>query len=709
LAKLLVRFVIWLLFRPDVQGLEHCKSTEGGLLVVSNRTSRLDAVILGSMIDAPLTLVLDKAWPRGCLINLLSLFCKIIYIDYDKPLDDVGIKEELAENRVVVVFPEAVTAISSTIMKITQEASVFAYETKAAVQFACIDGPQYTCFGQVETLHHKPRQVKTNVFFHPPALLEPPQTEGLGRMERKRKLAKTLHRKMLEARFFARKDEYTRNIWVSLLKCARTWGKDKVMLEDASRKTFSYGEFIDEARLYASKFKDFTAPGEHVGLVLPNSSLNALAMFALWSIGRVPVLLNYTQGPSLLSAALKTAQIKTILTSKSFLTDSGLGKMFASVRASIVHIDGYNFSRLDRLKVKFGGDSHLSKPADVAVIVFTSGSEGLPKGVAHSHISLLSNNYQTITCFGFTGDDIIFDAMPLFHTMGLNLLFLMPVLTGSKCFLYLSPLHAHTIPSLVYETKSTLLVASDTFANAWAREANQLDFQHLRYLLAGSERIKTRTHDLYSREFGVRILEGYGVTETSPAISINTPSNFKLGSCGQVWPGLQTKVEPVEGVASGGIIHVKGPNVMMGYIYPENPGVIVPPPDGWHNTGDIVTLDDDGFVFIQGRHKRFAKIAGEMISLVAVEEVVNQLWPGRQQAVLALDDQRRGEKLVLVTEEQTIDLAPLREAIRAAGLPDFYCPRQYIHLDKIPLYPVGKINMPQLIQEVKNAVQEGKL
>jgi acyl-[acyl-carrier-protein]-phospholipid O-acyltransferase/long-chain-fatty-acid--[acyl-carrier-protein] ligase len=221
--------------------------------------------------------------------------------------------------------------------------------------------------------------------------------------------------------------------------------------------------------------------------------------------------------------------------------------------------------------------------------------------------------------------------------------------------------------------------------------------------LAGSERIKGRTHELYLNRFGVRIFEGYGVTEAAPVICLNSAVNFRAGSCGRFTPALETRLTPVEGVEKGGVLWIKGPQVMLGYLVDDRSGRISPTPDGWHETGDVVEIDDDGFVWIRGRRKRFAKIGGEMISLVAVEELVNRLWPGRPQAVVAVDDDRRGEKLVLVTEDAQPDLSKLREFIRSQGFPEFYCPKHFLRLEKIPLYPLGKIDMPKLAEEVAAA------
>jgi acyl-[acyl-carrier-protein]-phospholipid O-acyltransferase/long-chain-fatty-acid--[acyl-carrier-protein] ligase len=705
LAKAYISIAVNLKFKPRHRGVGHLVSLPGPILLVVNRTSSVDAVILGTLVERPLTILLDRKAPDNDWLKILGMFHQILRVDYEKPLGPAGLDDALKAGRIVAIFPEVAPTVTLSIMKVYQEAAAAVLASDCPTAFVSIDGPQYSSFGEVRKEQvNLPKHPVTRVFVHQPKRIAPTPDAGESRVGLRLRQARVLYDMMLQTRYSACDEQFNQNLWHALLDAQKVWGSDKIVLEDVSRKPLTYGELIALSRTYAAKFKNLSAKGENVGLLLPNTALICIAMFALWSIGRVPVLLNYSQGPTLLKISFVTAQIKTILTSQAFLTESGLGKALEGSTIPLVPIDNYKFTSSDLAKAKNAPKEELPDPNSPAVILFTSGSEGLPKGVVHSHKSMLSNNYQLAVKQGFTGDDILFNAMPLFHAMGLNPIFLMPVLLGQRSFIYLSPLHASTIPKLVYDTKCTFLAASDVFANAWARETHQADLQHVRFLFCGSERIKLKTHELYLREFGVRILEAYGVTEAAPVLASNSYHDFRLGTIGQLNPGIEHKLEPVEGVDAGGVLLVKGDNIMLGYILPEKPGVLVPLPGGWHNTGDIVDIDSEGFVWIRGRAKRFAKIAGEMVSLAAVEELLNQLWPGKPQAVIALDDEKRGEKLILVTEDEAPDLARIRIAAKEAGLPDFYCPKQFIRLETIPRYPVGKINMPKLVEEVKAIV-----
>ena len=706
LARFIVKLAAFFLARPKVSGLSAMPKLSSGILI-ANRTSAIDAVVLAAVLDRKLAFFLDRSWPDNVWLRILGLWQQVTRVDYDKPLAGQGVEAALAEGALVVVFPEAIPTTATIITKINQEAAALAYEIEDPKFFAILDGLQYRRHGDGPTkLSQPPVRYPIRLHFH--AGVEIPGIGSVTGRERKVKMARTLHLVMSELRFEDCGEFWRMNLWLALLRAKRVFGASKITFEDASRRPMSYRDLVGTARRFASRFEAETSRGDPVGLLLPNSANLASSLFGLLSIARVAVMLNYTQGPVLFKASLETAQVKTIVTSSSFLNESGLIRLVENLPVTLIDIDKFPapgfWDKVATWLPEFAPTGDLPCCEETAIIVFTSGSEGLPKGVVHSHRSLLSNNYQVVIGNGFNSDEIFFNAMPLFHTMGLNLLFLLPVLLGMKCFLYLTPLHAHTIPRLIYESKATVMVASDTFANAWARETHITDLHNIKYLLAGSERIKEKTHELYFKQFGIRILEGYGVTECSPAIGINSWMTFRYGSCGLLMTGLKARLEPVEGVEVGGVLHLKGPNVMRGYILPENPGVLVEPPDGWHDTGDICEIDAEGYIFVRGRRKRFAKIAGEMISLTTVEEVVNKLWPGQLQAVVALEDERRGEKLVLITQQEEPDMAKLRQVIREEGLPDFYCPRQFLTMS-VPLYPVGKINMPQLMIDVKEKLK----
>jgi acyl-[acyl-carrier-protein]-phospholipid O-acyltransferase/long-chain-fatty-acid--[acyl-carrier-protein] ligase len=250
------------------------------------------------------------------------------------------------------------------------------------------------------------------------------------------------------------------------------------------------------------------------------------------------------------------------------------------------------------------------------------------------------------------------------------------------------------VPALIYDTDATLCFGTDTFLNGWAKYAHPYDFYRMRYIFAGAEKVRDATKRLFAEKFGVRVMEGYGVTETAPVLALNTAMHGRSGTVGRLLPGIEHRLEPVPGVAAGGRLFVKGPNVMLGYLRAGAPGVIEPPPDGWYDTGDIVDVDAEGFVAITGRAKRFAKIAGEMVSMGAAEALVASLWPDSQHAVLALPDARKGEQLLLVTTRMGAEVREILAHARAKGVAEISVPRAIQHVDSLPLLGTGKVDYP---------------
>ena len=304
------------------------------------------------------------------------------------------------------------------------------------------------------------------------------------------------------------------------------------------------------------------------------------------------------------------------------------------------------------------------RPDEPAVVLFTSGSEGMPKGVVLSHANVLANREQVMARFDFGSQDIILNALPLFHSFGLTAGTLLPILSGMRTFFYPSPLHYRIVPEMAYDVNATVMFGTNTFLAGYARFAHPYDFYSVRYAFAGAEKLKDETRRIWTDKFGVQIFEGYGATETSPVLAANTPVDTRVGTVGRLLPGIEYALDPVPGV-EGGRLSVRGPNVMLGYLKHDKPGVIQPPSTergpGWYDTGDIVSIDADGFVTIQGRAKRFAKIGGEMVSLTAVEELAARTWPESQHAVVSVPDAQKGEQLVLVTTK------PERRAPGAVG------------------------------------------
>ena len=451
------------------------------------------------------------------------------------------------------------------------------------------------------------------------------------------------------------------------------------------------------------KIAGFTQPGEKVGLLLANAVATAVTFFALQAVGRVPAMLNFTAGLANMRAACTAAEVKTVLTSRAFIERGNLEDVAEGLaeQVELVYLEdlrdriGLMDKLLGALAARLSGvveGMRGGSPDDPAVGLFTSGSEGTPKGVVLSHKNLLANRYQLTARVDFNSSDVVFNTLPVFHSFGLNGGMLVPLMSGVKIFMYPSPLHYRIVPELVYDTNATIMFGTDTFLSGYSRVAHPYDFYSVRYVFAGAEKVKDATRKAWMDNFGVRILEGYGATETAPVLATNTPMHFRVGTVGRLLPGIDHRLEDVPGIDEGSKLVVRGPNVMLGYLRAENPGVLEPTEDGWYDTGDIVDVDPEGYVTILGRAKRFAKIGGEMVSLGAVEAQVNELWPGFMHAVVAIDDERKGEQLVLLTDCAEAEREALSADARERGIPGLMLPRTIVIRDAIPVLGTGKVD-----------------
>ncbi len=440
-------------------------------------------------------------------------------------------------------------------------------------------------------------------------------------------------------------------------------------------------------------------------MLLPNVSSVVASFFALQAIGRVPAMLNYTAGLANLKAACGAAEIRTIVTARAFVAQAKLEAVAEGLAAEGIAIrlsggcGGRRSARGAKLRAllatRFAGRLHRRRgvsPDSGAVILFTSGSEGLPKGVVLTHRNLLANCLQLSARIDFNQSDLVLNALPVFHSFGLTGGTLLPILSGIKTLLYPSPLHYRIVPALAYDANATILFGTDTFLAGYARMAHSYDFYSLRYIFAGAERVRDETRRAYADKFGLRILEGYGATEAGPVIAVNTPMYFRSGSVGRLLPGIEATLEAVPGIDEGGRLSIRGPNIMAGYLKVDAPGLLQPPAGGWHDTGDIVTIDEGGFVTIRGRAKRFAKIGGEMISLPAVEGYASALWPDSEHAVVTRPDARKGEQLVLFTSRKDATAAALQAWGKANGVAEIAIPREIRVVEALPVLGTGKLD-----------------
>ncbi|HEX2151370.1 MAG TPA: AMP-binding protein, partial [Stellaceae bacterium] len=522
------------------------------------------------------------------------------------------------------------------------------------------------------------------------------------------------------------------DLFGALLAARAAHGGSHPIMADPTGGPLGYSRVIAASLVLGRRLARHTERGEAVGVMVPNSIAAGVAFLALQATGRVPAMLNHTSGVDAVLSACRTAEIRTVITSRRFIELAKLDSLAAALA------DAVEIVWLEDLRAKLGVFDKLYgliapriaaarhrrfgiAASDPAVILFTSGSEGAPKGVVLSHANLLANRRQLAARVDFSPADHLLNPLPMFHSFGLTGGFLLPLLSGVRVFLYPSPLHYRIVPELAYGIGATVLFGTDTFLAGYARAASPYDFYALRYVFAGAEPVREETRRIWGERFGKRILEGYGVTECSPVIAVNTPMHFKPGTVGRLLPLMRHRLEPFPapdlpspgtggdrdgGVAESGLLLLSGPNVMSGYLRPDRPGIVQPPEQGWHDTGDIVRIDGEGFVTIVGRAKRFAKLAGEMVSLAVAERIAAAAYPDWRHAVVALPDARRGERLVLVTEAPAIRRDALIEAAQRERLPELAIPRDIVAGVALPLLGSGKTDYPA-VTRLALAVDQG--
>ncbi|MDB5439312.1 MAG: 2-acylglycerophosphoethanolamine acyltransferase [Caulobacteraceae bacterium] len=485
-----------------------------------------------------------------------------------------------------------------------------------------------------------------------------------------------------------------RGLFEALLDARDQHGGGKPIIEDIARTPLTYDALIRASLALGRKLSSHAGPGQRAALLLPGSVGAAAAFFALHAFAITPVMLNFTAGLRNLKAACEIAEVKVIITSHRFIEQAKLQDVIDAVGqvAPVVYLEDVRASLgpIDKVRALFAAlnarrYAARTGPDDIGVILFTSGSFGAPRGVVLTNANLVSNVEQTGAHIPHHADWVLFSPLPVFHSLGLTGGLLLPLLLGMKAFLYPSPLHAKQIAPLIRKTHANILIATDTFLSQYVRAGQPGDLAGLAYVFCGAERVRPETHDLLP---GVAILEGYGATEASPVIAVNTPQDNVQGTVGRVAPGIETRIEPVPGITKGGRLLVRGPNIMAGYL--DAQGRLEAPEDGWHDTGDVASIDEHGRLTLHGRIKRFAKLGGEMVSLAAVEALAGELWPGSRHAAVAVSDGRKGEKIILVSEQADSAVADLAAFAQAQGLPSLMVPKTIVRLSVLPLLGTGK-------------------
>jgi acyl-[acyl-carrier-protein]-phospholipid O-acyltransferase / long-chain-fatty-acid--[acyl-carrier-protein] ligase len=693
------------LFRIEVKGIDNLNNAGPNLIIALNHVSFLDAGLALSLRQRKPVFAIDVGIAKKWWVRPFMALTHALPLDPMKPMAVRTLIDAVKAGNALIIFPEGRITVTGSLMKVYDGAAMIADKSNAEIVPVRIEGLEQTPFSRLSKSQVRRRwfpKVKVTIL-EPVKLTVDPDLKG-----RKRRLAAGAALYGIMSDLVFRTTSTDRTVTQAVIQAADTHGRNRVAVEDPVSGPLSYKKLLAGAAILGAKLMPLAAEGRALGVMLPNANGAAVTVLGLMSAGRVPAMINFTSGAANILAACKAAQIEIILSSRAFIEKGKLTNLVAALEqeVKIVYLEDIRptITTSDKIRGLLNAYKPLvaRKPDDWAAILFTSGSEGVPKGVVLSHRNMLANTAQAAARIDFGREDKLFNVLPVFHSFGLTAGLILPLVSGVPIYLYPSPLHYRTVSELIYGVNATIMFGTDTFLNGYARVAHPYDFRSLRYILAGAEAVKEATRRTYMEKFGLRILEGYGVTETAPVLALNTPMFNKFGTVGRILPGMEARLEKVEGVDEGGRLYVRGPNVMLGYLKVEKPGVLEPPEEGWHDTGDIVTIDEQGFITIKGRAKRFAKIGGEMISLAAVEALASELWPNALSAVTAVPDARKGERLILVTQQKDASRAAFQAFAKAKHASDLMIPGDVWVEDKLPVLGTGKVDMMTVAKLVRD-------
>ena len=697
MLKALLRVVCRWLFRIEVHGQFTALHAER-LLVIANHESFLDGLLLGLYLPLDPVFVVHTSIAKHRGFRLLLSVVEYLAIDPSNPMAMKRVVKLIEAGRPVVIFPEGRITVTGSLMKVYAGPAFVAARTGATIVPVRVDGAARSYFSRVSGEIPQQWFPRITLTVMPETRIPMPQAPSA---KARRKLAGDAMRKIMQNMLFASIPQCS--LFEALVDAVRIHGRGVKVMEDMRQVELSYAEILRITLALGRMTSRLADEDERIGILLPNLGATVCLIFGMSAMRRIPAMLNYTAGAQGMLDACTTAQVKTVITSRQFLESAKLTEVVAampSVRWMYLEDLQARFGLFDKLWLILFAQwlprlaSRKTAPDEPAIVLFTSGSEGKPKGVVLSHRALLSNVAQIRAVIDFSPNDKFMSVLPIFHAFGLTAGAILPLVTGTKLFLYPSPLHYKLIPEVIYDRNCTVLFGTSTFLGHYAKHANPYDFYRLRYVVAGAEKLNEEVRKAWADKFGIRILEGYGATECAPVLAVNTPMAHRPGSVGQLLPGIEYRLESVPGIDGGGILHVRGPNVMSGYYLYDHPGQIVPPQsrmgEGWYSTGDVVEIDSEGFVTIKGRVKRFAKIAGEMVSLEAVEKIAILVSPQHEHAAVTQPDAQRGEALVLYTTDVELNRERLLQAARSSGKPELAVPKKIVAIEALPVLGTGK-------------------
>lgn len=709
LAKIL-RAICKVLFRVEVRGMENVPK-EDGLLIVANHESFLDGLLLGLFLPKAATFVVHTSVLKKWSFRQALRLTPHLPVDPSSPLAMKKVIKLLDAGKNVVIFPEGRITLTGALMKVYDGPGFVAAKTNAEILPVRIDGAAESYFGRLSSHHPRRLLPKVTLTILPTTNIVMPKAthHGFPTGKQRRRIAGEGMRSVMQKMLF--QAQKSRTLFEAFLDAKDKFGDSYKLIEDINETEETYQNVLKKSLALGRIVTKVSTPGEVVGVLMPNIT-NTIALYlGMSAFNRVPAMLNYTSGTAGMQNACIAAKVKTIITSHKFIET-------AKLESVVEGLTNLNILYLEDLRAQFGvvdrawligyalhyprAAMEVSKPDEPAVVLFTSGSEGKPKGVVHSHKSILTNISQIMSILDFNVTDKWMLVLPVFHAFGFTAS-LLTIYNGMKTVIFPSPLQYKVIPEVIYDRGCTVFIATSTFLANYAKYAHPYDFYKLRVVIAGAEKLNEEVRKTYQEKFGIRILEGYGATECAPVLSANTAMANKNGSVGQFVPGLEHRLETVPGIEGGGLLHVRGENVMMGYYLFDNPGVLHPPAEGWYSTGDIVELDAQGYIHIKGRVKRFAKVAGEMVSLEVVEQIASTAAPEHQHAASTQTDVGRGENIILFTTDPELKREDLQIVAKNTGSPEIAIARKIIRVEEIPVLGTGKTDYVTLKQMAETA------
>lgn len=705
-----VRKLLDTVFQVEVRGFDRYPANAERLIVIANHVSLLDGLLLYLHLPERPCFMLNIGASRR--FRFFLSFCDMFLIDPYNPMSLKSATRHVSDGRRLLIFPEGRITTTGALMKPYPGTAMIVELSGATVVPVAIDGLQYSWFSYLGGRLRRSLRPKVHLtMLEPVQFTAPPGSDGKTGQRRQQIFAK-LEKLMREIAFQAW--PHRRGLYPALMEALARHGAGTTIVRQPDNVKLSYRAMLTRAAGLARILQRKAGAESRIGILLPNVAALPVVFWALQRLGVVPAMLNYTAGAAGCLGACKVAGLNVVISSRAFVKKARLEELDEALRAhhKVLYLEelGAEINLVDRVAGLWHGlrprvpASACREPDQTAVLLFTSGSEGIPKGVALSHANLLANYAQVRCQVDFNRADLAFCCLPIFHSFGLYAGLILPALGGFPVMLYPSPLDYRTIPELIYEHGATILFGADTFLRGYAKRAHPYDLHTLRFVAAGAEKLTRQTWQLWAERFSVCIYQGYGVTETSPVVAVNTPQASKTDSVGQLMPGMEYHLEPVAGIERGGRLMLRGPNVMQGYLRGES--ATPEPPStakgmGWYDTGDLAEFDEDGYLFILGRIKRFAKIGGEMIPLGTIEELAAECWPEACCAAIAMPDAKRGERVLLITDAKQVELAALRRHARARGHPDLYVPAAIEIIDEVPRLGTGKTDYRTLEQRFR--------